>query len=242
MSRKRPHQRDNAVCRAAVHKIIVFILGNFRSKLHTVCRTVKLGRGIIVPKQTPALDTLQHILKVLKIRLFHQNVRVPAAEFAVLNSAESVDLLVLFEEETLSEFVGVALHRAGAVFEGEGFFRQEKFALGVVETERKGLRIEFDREFRALYGVGLGGQLDVLRLGSNDKALRRDFLANGKLRHADNLVGVKLHVDYILSRLKFHGTGGGGCNCHQHRHQKHLYSFHNRKFYVWVKNHFSVQR
>ena len=124
LSRKRPHLRDNAVCRAAVHKIIVFIVGNFRGKLHTFRRAVKLGRGIIVPENAPAFDALQHILKVLKIRLFHQNVRVSAAEFAVLNGAEAVDLLVLFEEKTLSEFVGVALHRAGTVFEGEGFFRQ----------------------------------------------------------------------------------------------------------------------
>ena len=96
--------------------------------------------------------------------------RVPAAEFAVLNGAEAVDLLVLFEEKTLSEFVGVALHRAGAVFEGEGFFRQQEFALRVVETERKGLRIEFDLNLAARNRILLLCKFHVLRNSRNHKA------------------------------------------------------------------------
>ncbi len=163
------HLGYHTVGTSTVHEVVVNALTGLRGKRHPLGIILKQRRRIVLPIESPALDALQHVLEVLQVRLLHAFFLATTVHLAVLDSSQTVDGLVLVEEETLTdlELPRVLTHHADALFPQEH--------LTLVRHEYQGLRLGFElhRQLAALPRVTRMRHGNMLRFGGNDQRLRR---------------------------------------------------------------------
>ena len=116
LAREMAHLGNHAVGAFPVHEVVVDGGGHFRGEGHALYAVAKEGRGVVVPKQPPALDALQYVLEVLKVRLLHPFRRVAAVHVPVLNGSQAVDGLILVEGEHLCGLPFSFVGTGGALF------------------------------------------------------------------------------------------------------------------------------
>ena len=93
---------DDTISTAAIHEVIVNALTGLRGKRHSLSIVLKQRRRVVFPIEAPALDALQHVLKVLQIRLFHAYLIAATVHLAVLDSSQAIDGFALVERESLA--------------------------------------------------------------------------------------------------------------------------------------------
>ena len=199
------HLGYHAVGTSAIHEVVVNALTGLRGERHALGIILKQGGGIVLPIESPALDALQHVLEVLQIRLLHAYLLTATVHLAVLDSSQTVDGLVLIEEEALTDLKLIL----GLTHHADALFPQEHLTL--VRHKDKGLRLGFKlyRQLAALPCVVLLRHGHILWLGSNDQRLRWLFL-----HHVYNTWREELHLHHRLASLPFHRTA-----IHSHCHQ-----------------------
>ena len=82
------HLGDDTIGRTAVHEVVVLAVTHLRRERHAFGGIIiKLGAGVVIPVDAPALDGLQDALEILEVRLLHQLMLTPTVHLAVLDGA-----------------------------------------------------------------------------------------------------------------------------------------------------------
>ena len=84
IAREVAHLGNHTVGRAAVHEVVVYTLTCLRVEGHAIRIVLKQCWRIVFPIDTPALDTLDDILEILQVRLFHTLLLTTTVHFTIL--------------------------------------------------------------------------------------------------------------------------------------------------------------
>ena len=132
----------------AIHEIVVGTIAHFGFEGHALGIVVKLGAGIVVPIDSPDLDRLDDVLKVLKIALLYAFGETAAVEFAVLYRAKTIDGLVFVELVGHRHGVSALVGTLGPGLKAGSLLLEEGFAVGRGKGEKTGVAVNGDDKGR----------------------------------------------------------------------------------------------
>ena len=107
------HLLDNTIGILAIHEVIVGFLSylTLKNNLSSLALlwSCEVGRRVVIPVDSVALDALVEMSKVLKIALLHTAVLVALTHLAVLEKTNTIYFLILVERESLFYLEGISI-------------------------------------------------------------------------------------------------------------------------------------
>ena len=107
------HLLDNAIGILAIHEVVVRFLSYLTLKNNlssfALLWSSEVGRRVIIPVDSVALNALVEMSEVLKIALLHTAVLVTLTHLAVLEKTNTIYFLILVERESLLYLEGISI-------------------------------------------------------------------------------------------------------------------------------------